>query len=68
VGVVTNDTSNQQRAHTTIYYEPGYKEQAQTAAGCLGVGLDRIRPMDATARVAADRAQIAVFVGIDLAQ
>jgi hypothetical protein len=67
-GVVTNDTTNQQRARTVIYYEPGYKEQAQTVAGCIGSGLDLIRPMTATARVAADRAPIAVFVGADLAQ
>jgi hypothetical protein len=67
-GVVTNDTTNQSRAVTTIYYEPGYREEAQTAAGCLQVRLDRIHPMDATARVAADRAQVAVFVGADNAK
>jgi hypothetical protein len=67
-GVVTNDTTTQQRPRTTIYYEPGYKEQAQTVAGCIDSGLDLVRPMDATARVAADRAPIAVFVGADLAQ
>jgi LytR cell envelope-related transcriptional attenuator len=64
-GVVTNDTTNQQRPLTEIYYEPGYREQAQTAAGCLHVGLDRVVPMDANARVAADRAPIAVFIGAD---
>lgn len=67
-GVVTNDTTNQSRPRTTIYYEPGYKEQAQTVAGCIHSGLDRVLPMDATARVAADRAPIAVFVGTDLAK
>ena len=67
-GIVTNDTTNQQRQRTTIYYEPGYKEQAQTAAGCLDVGLDQVLPMDATARVAADRAPIAVFIGADKAK
>jgi LytR cell envelope-related transcriptional attenuator len=67
-GVITNDTTNQQRRHTTIYYEPGFKEQAQTVAGCLDVGLDRVRPMGANARVAADRAEIAVFIGADLAK
>ena len=64
-GVVTNDATNQHRARTTIYYEPGFKEQAQTAAGCLQSGLDRVLPMTTNARVAADRAQIAVFVGTD---
>ena len=67
-GVVTNDTSNQSRAVTTIYYEPGYREEAQTAAGCLQVRLDRIHPMDANARVAADRADIVVFIGADKAR
>jgi hypothetical protein len=67
-GVVTNDATNQQRQRTTIYYEPGFKEQAQTVAGCIHSGLDRVLPMDANARVAADRAPIAVFVGADLAK
>jgi hypothetical protein len=67
-GVVTNDAANQQRARTSIYYEPGFREQAQTAAGCLRVGLDRVLPMTADARVAADRADIAVFVGADKAK
>jgi LytR cell envelope-related transcriptional attenuator len=64
-GVVTNDTTNQQRQRSTIYYEPGYKEQAQTAAGCLDVGLDRVLPMNANARVVADHAPIVVFLGHD---
>jgi len=67
-GVVTNDTTDQHRRRTTIYYEPGYHEQAQAAAGCLQVGLDRVLPMNATARVAADRAPIAVFIGTDKAK
>jgi hypothetical protein len=67
-GVVTNDATNHERARTSIYYEPGFHEQAQTAAGCLQVGLDRVLPMTADARVAADRADIAVFVGADEAK
>jgi hypothetical protein len=67
-GVITNDTTNQQRQRTTIYYESGYRKQAQTAAGRLHVGLHRILPMDADARVAADRAEIAVFIGADKAK
>jgi LytR cell envelope-related transcriptional attenuator len=67
-GVVTNDTTDQQRRRTTIYYEPGFKEQAQTAAGCLRAGLDRVLPMTAGARVAADRADVAVFIGADEAK
>ena len=67
-GVVTNDTTNQQRQRTTIYYERGYREQAQTAAACLDVGLDRVRPMDAHARVAGDRSEVVVFIGFDKAK
>lgn len=67
-GVVTNDTTNQQRPLTEIYYEPGYKEQAQDVAACLEVGVNRVRPMDANARVAGDRAEIVVFVGADKAK
>lgn len=67
-GVITNDTTNQQRPLTEIYYEPGYREQAQTAAGCLEVGLNRIHPMNANARVAGDRADIVVFMGADKAK
>jgi hypothetical protein len=67
-GVVTNDTTNRQRPLTQIYYEPGFREQARSAAGCLQVGLDRVLPMNPTARVAADRADIAVFIGADKAK
>ena len=65
-GIVTNDITNQQRRRTTIYYEPGFREQAQSAAGCLHFGLDRVLPMTPEARVAADRVDIAVFVGADM--
>jgi hypothetical protein len=67
-GVVTNDATNQSRARTTVYYEPGYRERAQTAAECIDVGLDRVLPMTANARVLADRADIAVFIGADKAK
>jgi hypothetical protein len=67
-GVVTNDTTDQQRRFTTIYYEPGYGEHARVAASVLGVSAKRTRPMTPNARVAADRAPIAVFVGADLAK
>jgi hypothetical protein len=67
-GVVTNDTTDQQRRFTTIYYEPGYGEQARVAASVIGVSAKRTRPMTVNARVAADRAPIVVFVGADLAQ
>jgi hypothetical protein len=68
IGVVTNDSTDQQRRRTTIYYEPGDREQAQTVAGCLNVGLDRVLPMDANARVVANRADVVVFIGADKAK
>ena len=67
-GVVTNDTTNQSRPRTEIYYEPGYREQAQTVAACLEVGVNRVHPMNANARVAGDRAEIVVFMGVDKAK
>jgi hypothetical protein len=67
-GVVTNDTTNQNRRRTEIYYEPGYREQAQAVAACLEVGVNRVHPMNANARVAGDRGEIVVFMGVDKAK
>lgn len=67
-GVVTNDTTNQNRQRTMIYYEPGYREQAQAVAACIEVGVNRVHPMNTNARVASDRAEIVVFVGADKAR
>jgi hypothetical protein len=67
-GVVTNDTTNQNRQRTMIYYEPGYREQAQAVAACIEVGVNRVHPVNANARVAGDRAEIVVFVGADKAK
>ncbi len=50
------------------YYEPGYRTQARIAATTIGASAKRVRRMTATARVAADRAPIAVFIGADLAK
>jgi LytR cell envelope-related transcriptional attenuator len=67
-GVVTNDTTDQQRPLTQIFYEPAGKAAAADVAKILGVKAVNVKPMDANARVAADRAQVAVFVGTDKAQ
>ena len=67
-GVVTHDTTNQQRPVTQIYYEPSGKAAALDVAKILGVKAINVKPMDANARVAADRAQVADFVGTDKAQ
>jgi len=47
-GVVTNDTTNQNRPRTEIYYEPGYREQAHAVAGdraeiVVFVGADKAK-------------------------
>ncbi|HEX6696145.1 MAG TPA: LytR C-terminal domain-containing protein [Solirubrobacteraceae bacterium] len=66
--VVTNDTTNQQRPTTQVYYEAKAHAAALDVAKILGVPTSQIKPMDANARALADRAQVAVFVGGDKAQ
>ena len=66
--VVTNDTTNQSRVRTTVYYERGHRADALGVAGCLHIGSDRVAPMDANARALADRARVAIFVGADRAR
>jgi LytR cell envelope-related transcriptional attenuator len=63
--VVTNDTTNQQRKHSEVFYEPGYRNEAFSVADCLHIRFDRVHEMTASARALADRADIAVFVGAD---
>jgi hypothetical protein len=67
-GVVTNDQTNQQHPVTEVFYEPNAKTAALDVAKILGVKAANVKPMDANARVLADRAQVAVFVGADKAQ
>jgi hypothetical protein len=67
-GVVTNDQTNQQHPVTEVFYEPNAKVAALDVAKILGVKAANVKPMDANARVLADRAQVAVFVGADKAQ
>ena len=66
--VVTNDTTNQQRPTTQVFYEAKARAAALDVAKILGVPTAQIKPMDANARALADRAQVAVFVGADKAQ
>jgi hypothetical protein len=66
--VVTNDTTNQQRPATQVYYEAKARAAAFDVAKVLGVPTSQVKPMDANARALADRAQVAVFVGGDKAQ
>jgi hypothetical protein len=67
-GAVTNDPSNQQHPVTEVFYEPNAKPAALDVAKILAVKAANVKPMDANARVLADRAQVAVFVGADKAQ
>jgi hypothetical protein len=63
--VVTNDTTNQTRALTAVYYEAGHRDDALGVADCLKLSPNRVHPMDPAARALADRAVVAVFVGAD---
>ena len=66
--VVTNDTTNQARPTTQVYYEAKARAAALDVAKILGVPTAQVKAMDANARALADRAQVAVFVGADKAQ
>jgi hypothetical protein len=66
--VVTNDTTNQARDTTEIYFEAKARAAALDVAKILGVKAINVKPMDANARALADRATVAVFVGGDKAQ
>jgi hypothetical protein len=66
--VVTNDTTNQARPTTQIFYEAKARAAALDVARILGVSSARVKPMDANARALADRARVAVFIGADKAQ
>jgi hypothetical protein len=66
--VVTNDTTNQARPTTQIFYEARARAAALDVAKILGVPSAQIKAMDANARALADRAEVAVFVGADKAQ
>jgi hypothetical protein len=66
--VVTNDTTDQLRARTTVYFEHGHRADALGVASCLHIGSDRVVAMDANARALADRARVAIFVGYDRAR
>jgi hypothetical protein len=66
--VVTNDTTNQARDTTEIFFEAKARAAALDVAKILGVSSANVKPMDANARALADRATVAVFVGADKAQ
>jgi LytR cell envelope-related transcriptional attenuator len=63
--LVSDDTTNQSRVHTTVYYEAGHRTDAVDVASCLAVRPARVLPMGAGERALSDRADVAVFVGAD---
>ena len=65
--VVTDDTTNQSRVRTAVYYQAGHREDALGVASCLAIRSERVRPMDASERAQADGADVAIFVGADRA-
>ena len=66
--LVTNDTTNQARARTTVYFERGHRADALGVASCLHIGSDRVVAMGSAERALSDRAQVAVFIGADRAR
>ncbi|MCW3050462.1 MAG: LytR family transcriptional regulator, partial [Solirubrobacterales bacterium] len=67
-GTVTNDTTNQARSATAVFYTPGNKAAALEVAKIIGVGRDGILPIDQSTRVlAGNDAQVVVTVGSDQA-
>jgi hypothetical protein len=68
-GTVTNDTTNQTRSATAVFYTPGNKAAALEVAKAIKVGRDAVLPIDQSTRVlAGNDAQVVVSVGQDQAQ
>jgi hypothetical protein len=68
-GRVTNDTTNQTRSATAVFYTPGNKAAALEVAKAIKVGRDAVLPIDQSTRVlAGNDAQVVVSVGQDQAQ
>jgi hypothetical protein len=67
-GTVTNDTTNQARSATAVFYTPGNKAAALEVAKVIGSGRDGVLPIDQSTRVlAGNDAQVVVTVGSDQA-
>jgi hypothetical protein len=68
-GVVTNDTTNQTRSATAIFYAKGQRNAAVEVARIVGIGRDTVQPIDANTRgVAGEDADVVVSVGADQAR
>ena len=68
-GVVTNDTTNQTRSATAIFYADGQRNAALEVAKIVGIGRDAVQKLDANTRgVAGEDAEVVVSVGADQAR
>ena len=68
-GVVTNDTTNQTRSATAIFYGNGQRNAALVVAKIVGIGRDAVQKLDANTRsVAGEDADVVVSVGADQAR
>jgi predicted metalloprotease len=68
-GVVTNDTTNQTRSATAVFYADGQRNAALEVAKIVGIARDAVRRIDAnTRRVAGEDAEVVVSVGADQAR
>src|SRR4051812_38087010 len=68
-GTVTNDTTNQQRSATAVFYADGQKNAALEVAKIIGIGRDAVQQLDANTRgVAGQDADVVVSVGADQAR
>jgi hypothetical protein len=68
-GTVTNDTTNQSRSATAVFYGDNQKNAALEVAKLIGIGRDAVQPLDANTRaVAGQDADVVVSVGADQAR
>ncbi len=68
-GVVTNDTTNQTRSATAVFYADNQRNAALEVAKIVGIARDAVQRLDATTRgVAGQDADVVVSVGADQAR
>ena len=68
-GTVTNDTTNQSRSATAVFYADNQKNAALEVAKLIGVGRDAVQQIDANTRaVAGQDADVVVSLGADQAR
>ena len=68
-GVVTNDTTNQTRSATAIFYANNQRRAALEVAKIIGIGRDAVQPLDTNTRnVSGEDADVVVSVGADQAR